>query len=90
MKIWIIADTHFYHENIIKFENRPLDNVEQIIANWNKVVADEDLVIHLGDVIFGKDYALSPKYGTERRLRPLGPLEAGGGTPTAAGYAAVE
>ena len=53
MKIFIIADTHFYHENIIKFENRPLDNVEQIIANWNKVVGEKDLVIHLGDVIFG-------------------------------------
>ena len=52
-KIWVIADTHFFHANIIKFENRPLDNVEQIITNWNKVVADEDLVIHLGDVIFG-------------------------------------
>lgn len=53
MKIFIIADTHFYHENIIKFEDRPLDNVEIIIKNWNDRVAPEDLVIHLGDVIFG-------------------------------------
>lgn len=53
MKIFVIADTHFYHKNIVKFENRPLDNVEQIIANWNKAVRPDDLVIHLGDVIFG-------------------------------------
>lgn len=53
MKIFVIADTHFFHENIIKFEKRPLDNVEQIINNWNRVVGDDDLVIHLGDVIFG-------------------------------------
>jgi calcineurin-like phosphoesterase family protein len=55
MKIWLISDTHFYHKNIIKFENRPLDHNEKIIENWNKVVSDDDLVIHLGDVIFGMD-----------------------------------
>jgi len=53
MKIWIIADTHFYHENIKKFQGRPDDFNEQIIKNWNRVVGYDDLVIHLGDVIFG-------------------------------------
>lgn len=53
MKIFVVSDTHFYHENIIKFENRPLDNVEQIIKNWNSMINDHDIVIHLGDVIFG-------------------------------------
>lgn len=53
MKIWIIADTHFYHENIKIFQGRPDDFNEQIIKNWNKVVKYDDLVIHLGDVIFG-------------------------------------
>ena len=53
MKIWIIADTHFYHENIKKFQGRPDDFNEQIIKNWNKLVKYDDLVIHLGDVIFG-------------------------------------
>lgn len=53
MKIWIIADTHFYHENIKKFQGRPDDFNEQIIKNWNKLVQHDDLVIHLGDVIFG-------------------------------------
>lgn len=53
MKIWIIADTHFYHENIKKYQGRPDDFNEQIIKNWNKLVKYDDLVIHLGDVIFG-------------------------------------
>jgi len=53
MKIWIIADTHFYHENIKKFQGRPDDFNEQIIKNWNRLVQYNDLVIHLGDVIFG-------------------------------------
>ena len=30
-----------------------------IISNWNKVVNDHDYVIHLGDVILGKDSELS-------------------------------
>lgn len=53
MKIWIIADTHFYHENIKKFQGRPEDFNEQIITNWNKLVQYDDVVIHLGDVLFG-------------------------------------
>lgn len=53
MKIWIIADTHFYHENIKRYQGRPDNFNEQIISNWNKLVAYDDLVIHLGDVIFG-------------------------------------
>lgn len=55
MNIWIITDTHFYHENIKRYQDRPDDFNEQLISNWNKVVAYDDVVIHLGDVIFGPD-----------------------------------
>ena len=55
MRIWIIADTHFYHENIKRYQGRPDDFNEQIIRNWCKLVAYDDVVIHLGDVIFGLD-----------------------------------
>jgi len=54
MKIFVISDTHWNHENIKVFENRP-DNYHALIEkNWNRLVAPEDLVIHLGDVIFSR------------------------------------
>lgn len=56
-KIWFTSDTHFGHENIIRFCNRPFDNIEEmnktLIQNWNAVVKPDDIVFHLGDFAFG-------------------------------------
>lgn len=53
MKRFIIADTHFGHDNIIKYENRPFENAQKmdkrIIELWNSTVGKEDLVYILGD-----------------------------------------
>lgn len=55
--IYFIADTHFNHENIIKYCNRPFKNAkemnEYIVSKWNSAVAQNDIVYHLGDVGFG-------------------------------------
>ena len=50
---WIISDTHFKHNNVISYCNRPFKSIEEmdwtIINNWNYVIGSNDLVIHLGD-----------------------------------------
>ena len=57
MKIYVTSDTHFNHENIIKYCKRPYENAnkrnESLIKNWNKVVKKEDDIFHLGDFGFG-------------------------------------
>ena len=51
---WIISDTHFFHENIGKYCNRPENWQDLIIKNWNDRVAPGDVVLHLGDFALGK------------------------------------
>lgn len=51
--LFITADHHFCHKNIIKYCNRPFETVEEMdktmIEKWNRVVDLDDTVIHLGD-----------------------------------------
>lgn len=55
-KYFFIADTHFGHNNVISYENRPFENVEEmnaaLINNWNKVVKNGHEVFVLGDFSF--------------------------------------
>lgn len=48
------SDLHLGHANVIKFDNRPFANVDEmdqcIITRWNERVSDEDTVYILGDV----------------------------------------
>ena len=51
---WFISDTHFNHNSVIGFCDRPFKNIEEmnqtIIDNWNKVVKKEDVCIFVGDI----------------------------------------
>jgi calcineurin-like phosphoesterase family protein len=62
-KIWVLSDHHFSHKNIIKFENRPFDSVEQMnefmIQAHNDIVASDDIVYFLGDVSFNQKIAVN-------------------------------
>jgi calcineurin-like phosphoesterase family protein len=55
---WVISDTHFFHDNIVKYAGRPENHTDLMIANWNDTVVDTydqvDTVLHLGDILMGK------------------------------------
>lgn len=52
--VYFTADPHFYHENFIRYEQRPFQTAaemnEALIHNWNARVSDEDDVYILGDL----------------------------------------
>jgi calcineurin-like phosphoesterase family protein len=54
--IFYIADMHLGHRNILRFDNRPFETVEEmeetIIHNWNGRVTEEDIVYVLGDAFW--------------------------------------
>lgn len=51
-----ISDLHIGHENILKFDNRPFKNIDEmfhaLLNNWNKVVDNTDTVYIIGDFIW--------------------------------------
>lgn len=53
-KLFFTSDTHFFHDNIIKYCNRPFKDADEmnktLIENWNSVVPKDATVFHLGDV----------------------------------------
>jgi calcineurin-like phosphoesterase family protein len=61
-KLFFTSDTHWGHENILRYCNRPFKNVQEmnqaLIDNWNSVVNKDDIVIHCGDFAWGdpRDY----------------------------------
>lgn len=55
-KVFFTGDLHFGHENVIAFDNRPFNTVEEmdaeLIRRWNAKVSKGDLVYVLGDMIW--------------------------------------
>lgn len=55
--IYFTSDSHLHHKNILKFEDRPYNTVEEMtsdmIQKWNDQVEDSDYVYHLGDLCLG-------------------------------------
>jgi calcineurin-like phosphoesterase family protein len=65
LPFFVISDTHFFHENIVKFcgrdgqilkllgpkpDTKLIDHNEYMVKQWNSVVGPEDVILHLGDV----------------------------------------
>lgn len=55
---WFLSDTHFGHDNIRRYCNRPFSNLkemdEKLIKNINSRVAEEDMLFFLGDFCMKK------------------------------------
>lgn len=56
--VFVTSDSHWDHDNIIKYSNRPYTNTDEmneaLINNWNYRVKPNDKIYHLGDFAFGK------------------------------------
>lgn len=69
LNIFFTSDNHFYHKNIMKYENRPFDSIEDMnetmIKNWNSTVGPKDHIYILGDLTF------SNKENTKKLLDSL-------------------
>lgn len=57
-KVFMYADPHFGHKNIINFSDRPFSSSdrmdEKLIKNWNSVVGKNDIIFVLGDFSLNK------------------------------------
>lgn len=66
---YFIADLHFGHDNVIKFDKRPFKTASEMDEvmrdNWNKTVTDEDEIFILGDISW------LPSLETENFLKTL-------------------
>jgi calcineurin-like phosphoesterase family protein len=56
--VWFASDYHFHHANVIKYDNRPFKDVddmnEMLIDTWNHYIAKNDIVFYLGDFCFNR------------------------------------
>lgn len=76
---FVISDTHWGHENILKFKRddgsplRPFASLDEMhnimIHNWNSVVRPCDTVYHLGDVVINRKWLwIMEKLNGKKRL----------------------
>ena len=55
--IWFSSDLHFMHSNILKYDQRPFETIEEhdeaLITYFNELVKPKDILFLLGDVCMG-------------------------------------
>lgn len=64
--IWFTSDTHYGHNNILAYCNRPFADVVEhdnaLMGNFNKLVKRNDIVYHLGDFCLGPPWLANKIY----------------------------
>lgn len=72
MNTWFTSDTHFGHENIIKYCERPFRDLahmdEELIRRWNSRVKPTDYVFELGDFNFRNSSGGKAGEGVTRKV----------------------
>lgn len=53
LPFWITSDSHFFHENIVKYADRPSDHEEIMIERWARIIPENGVILHLGDLLLG-------------------------------------
>ncbi|HEY8365681.1 MAG TPA: hypothetical protein VIL57_00910 [Bacteroidia bacterium] len=63
-KIYFTSDWHLFHENVLRFDNRPFKDLEHmhkvLINNYNSTVTENDVCYFLGDVGLCKPSTMRP------------------------------
>lgn len=55
---FIISDSHWFHDNIVKYQDRPADHDWVMLKRWRTTVKDTHSVLHLGDLFLGRNKGL--------------------------------
>lgn len=50
-KIYLISDTHWFHDEMSKSHSRPENFMDLTLMWWKNTIKETDIVFHLGDVI---------------------------------------
>jgi len=58
-RVFLISDSHFDHQNIIRYTNRNFSDFHSMnrtmLHRWNSEVQKNDIVLFIGDLTYGKD-----------------------------------
>ena len=55
MNYWITTDTHFGHDKLMEYLNRPKGFEDLILRRHQNTIKQGDVLIHLGDICIGND-----------------------------------
>ena len=64
MKLYIWSDHHYFHKNIIKYQNRPfecsfkgmIENAKLMFNNHKNIIKKDDIILYLCDLALIKEY----------------------------------